>query len=325
MLIPQSQCDYPIVFMFSGQGSQSYQMGKELYETVPEFRCEMDQIDAMIIAKGYPSLLAKLFDSTKSAQQPFNDIRDSHPAIFMVEYALAKALQASGIEPDYVLGASLGEVAAATIAGVLSLTDALEMVLQQGQLLHQAPIAGTLIAVLDHPEIQQDCPTLRQYSEIAAINLDSNFLLAVEQQHIPQVESALKQRGVTFLNLPVSIPFHASYIDPLQARTTAQLNQFRYHAAMIPLFSCATTGLVSVFDAQHLWQVFRGVINLNHTVGHLEQSGQFRYIDVGPNGTFGNLIKYNQYYSGESEIYPILSPFGKDLPNWQKLLFSLEG
>lgn len=325
MLIPQSNPDFPIIFMFSGQGSQSFHMGKDLYENVPEFKREMDQIDAMITASGRPSLLDKLYSPSVKPQQPFDDIRDSHPAIFMVEYALARALQANGIEPDYVLGASLGEVAAAAIAGAISLADALEMTWQQGQMLFQANIPGTLIAVLDEPQLQQTCPVLRQYSELAAINLHNNFLLAVTQQHLPKVEEALNARNVTFLKLPVKIPFHSSYIDTMQPATVQQLSQFPFKPLQTPLYSCATTQQVATFNAQHLWQVFRGVINLNQTVGQLEQTGNFRYIDVGPNGTFGNLIKYNQYFTSESEIYPILSPFGKDSENWQKLLFTLEG
>lgn len=324
MIISSSNSDLPIVFMFSGQGSQSYHMAKDMMQEIPEFRETMLHIDALTQARGRPSLLETLYNPTLNARDPFNDIRDSHPAIFMVEYALACALRENGIEPDIVVGASLGEVAAAAVAGVLTLESALELVLQQGAFLHQANIPGSLIAVLAEPHIHQTCDILRQHSEIAAINLHNNFLLAVTQANIPIVEARLKQGGETFLRLPVSIPFHSSAIEPLQPQSLALLNQHLYSTPEIPLYSCATCAPVNQFNAQHLWHVFRQAINVNQTVSNLENAGNYRYIDVGPNGTFGNLIKYNQAYSGESEIYPTLSPFGKDLQNWETLLFTFD-
>ncbi|MCY7296754.1 acyltransferase domain-containing protein [Alteromonas sp. a30] len=324
MLASSSNGSLPIVFMFSGQGSQSYHMAKDMMQDIPEFQETMQQIDALIQASGRPSLLEKLYDPAVNAREPFNDIRYSHPAIFMVEYALATALRENGIEPDIVVGASLGEVAAAAVAGVLPLESALQLVIQQGEFLYQASIPGTLIAVLAEPEMQQRCDILRQHSEVAAINLHNNFLLAVTEANIPLVESRLKQSGETFLRLPVSIPFHSSAIEPLQQQSTVLLNQYTYSSPNITLHSCATSLPVTRFDSQHLWQVFRQPINLNQTVSHLENSGNYRYIDVGPNGTFSNLIKYNQAYSGKSEIFPILSPFGKDLQNWETLLFTFD-
>ncbi|MEL7145697.1 MAG: acyltransferase domain-containing protein, partial [Bacteroidota bacterium] len=99
------------VFMFSGQGSQYYHMGSKLYDANPVFRREMDRLDAIVKAESGRSVVAELYNEQHKFSVPFLSLPLTHPAIFMVEYAMFKTLESEGITPDYVLGSSLGEFA----------------------------------------------------------------------------------------------------------------------------------------------------------------------------------------------------------------------
>lgn len=99
----------PIVFMFSGQGSQYYQMGKELFAHNAAFRQKMLDLDDFAVSRFGYSVLKEMYHTGNRLSDPFDRLLFSHPAIFMAEYALAYALEQRGIRPDYVIGASLGE------------------------------------------------------------------------------------------------------------------------------------------------------------------------------------------------------------------------
>src|SRR3990172_1974894 len=113
-----------IVFMFSGQGSQYYQMGKDLFTLQPVFREWMNRLDHIAYTITGEHVLDKLYHEKKRMDEPFDRVLYSHPATFMVGYSLARLLIESGIYPAYVLGASLGEFVSATVAEVMGLEDA---------------------------------------------------------------------------------------------------------------------------------------------------------------------------------------------------------
>src|SRR6266404_8409287 len=116
----------PTVFMFSGQGSHYFQMGRALYESNPVFAHWLDRMDKVVHDLTGRSVLTVLYGE-RSKAEPFVDITATHPAIFMVEYALAQALMEKGVVPDYTLGTSLGSFAAASVSGCLSMEDALSL------------------------------------------------------------------------------------------------------------------------------------------------------------------------------------------------------
>ncbi|BCB83183.1 hypothetical protein Psuf_004960 [Phytohabitans suffuscus] len=109
------------VFLFAGQGTQYHQMGRWMYENHGTFRRTLDGLDAVVREYRGGSILDQVYSPDRRPEEAFDRFRDTHPAIFMIEYALARALMAEGIKPNAVLGASLGEIAAAAVAGLVRL------------------------------------------------------------------------------------------------------------------------------------------------------------------------------------------------------------
>src|SRR5262249_53416470 len=163
------------VFMYSGQGSQYYSMGKELYEHDAVFRRSMEACDGVPRSLTGKSIVAQLYDDAKRRDE-LTDISISHPALFSVGYSLTQVLLDRKIQPDYVLGYSLGEYIAAAVAGALSLEDAMAIVVQQARLLSQGAAGGGMLTVLSPVDHFERNPSLYAGSTLACVNYDKNFV-----------------------------------------------------------------------------------------------------------------------------------------------------
>ncbi|MFD0324033.1 acyltransferase domain-containing protein [Lysobacter gummosus] len=164
--------------MFSGQGSQYFQMGKQLFETSEVFRHWMVRLDKLAQEMTGMPVIDAVYASPRT--DSFDRTLKTHPAIFILEYSLAQCLIGDGIEPDLVLGASLGSFAAAAVAGHLDVEDALAAVVQQAIALEDTCQRGGMIAVLAGRELfEQDW--LRDHAELAADNFANHFALAAPQ------------------------------------------------------------------------------------------------------------------------------------------------
>lgn len=183
----------PIVFMFSGQGSQYFQMGKELFDQNPSFRRWMLQLDRISSSITGESVLEILYDPTKAKGDRFNQTKHTHPAIFMLEYALASTLIESGIRPAYVLGSSLGEFAAAAVAGILDAEQALTAVLKQAEVFESTCVPGGMLAVLAEPAVYENS-ILKNETELVGVNYHSHFVISGGMVQIQAAERFLREK-----------------------------------------------------------------------------------------------------------------------------------
>ncbi|XLV72164.1 acyltransferase domain-containing protein [Ralstonia syzygii subsp. celebesensis] len=268
----------------------------------------------------------RLISSTPS--KTFDDIRLSHPAIFMIEYALGKTLIEQRITPDYLLGTSLGELAAAALADVLPLPEAICFVTRQGQLFHRrrSPATeGAMLAILSEASLYQQTPLLRDHCDIAAYNASSLIVVSGQSARIADAERHLSSRDIVFQRLPVNQAFHSHHIDFLQPEVEALASQLSLRQARIPVISCHSTETLDRLTADHFWHTIRQPIRFSQTLARIEREAAERgesliYLDLGPSGTLANLIKQNLRDRKLPQIFPVLSPFGRDLEKFDEVL-----
>jgi bacillaene synthase trans-acting acyltransferase len=307
------------VFMFSGQGSHYFRMGRELFDHDSVFREWLLRLDDLAADLCGERVIDAIY--SPGNRETFDRTLQTHPAIFMVEYALAQSLLHAGIEPDITLGASLGSFAAATLAGFLRVEDALAAVIQQAAAFEACCDPGGMIAVLaDHTSYVQ--PYLREHSELAAINFSSHFVVSAPQGSLARIERSLAEREIISQRLPVSYAFHSQWIDDARAPFESHMSSMRRSPGTLPLACCREARLLTELSKDFFWRVVREPICFKDTIASLEQRGACRYIDVGPAGTLATFTKYCLPPGSRSTAQAIMSPFGNERGNLAALLRS---
>jgi trans-AT polyketide synthase, acyltransferase and oxidoreductase domains len=300
------------VFLFSGQGSHHFQMGLELFERDACFRATMQHADRVIRERCGESVLTALFAEGNTRDMPFNRLLHSHPAIFMVEYALAKSLIDAGVQPDMVLGASLGTFAAATVANCINPDDALLAVIEQAMVLEAHCEPGCMIAVMGEPE-RYLTPELLALCELGANNFAKHSVISLPERNVAAVETYLHRYGMAFQRLAVSFAFHSRWIDSAEQRYQEFLRTLQHRQGNLPIVCCATSKLLHALPISHFWSVVRDPILFLQTISLIESQESYRYIDVGPSGTMATFLKYALPIDSASQIHQVMSPFGSDM------------
>jgi acyl transferase domain-containing protein len=302
------------VFMFSGQGSQYFHMGRTLYDTNELFRDWMLRLDSIARLRSGRSVIETLYSRAHAKSDPFDRTLLTHPAIFMVEYSLAQCLMHAGVRPDMVLGVSLGSFAAAAVAGFIGVEDAVTAVIRQAMALEEHGEPGGMIAVLADPAIFA-AAFLGSRSTLAAVNFSSHFVLSARRGELMEIEAALKKRDIGCQLLPVSLPFHSQWIDRAKAPFESFMRSIERGTPRLPLVCCDQAAILSDLSQDFFWNVVRRPIRFRETVAQLERRGPIRYIDVGPSGTLATFMKYRTAANAGSTVYAILTPFGVDQKN----------
>jgi bacillaene synthase trans-acting acyltransferase len=307
------------VFMFSGQGSQYFQMGKSLFDYNDTFRGWMVRLDDTVRQISGSSVIEALYASNHKQGDSFDRILLTHPAIFMVEYALAKALMHEGVWPDMVVGVSLGSFAAAAVAGFIDVHDALTAVMRQAMALEEFCEPGGMAAVMADPALFAE-DFLSGRSELAAVNFSSHFVISARRIELAEIEAGLKRRNVSYQRLPVSFPFHSRWIDKAKGPFESFVRSLPCKRGQVRLACCDQAALLSELPGDYFWNVVRNPIRFRETITLLEQEGPRRYIDVGPAGTLATFLKYGMSSRSKSTVHAILTCYGLDDKNLLALL-----
>lgn len=309
------------VFMFSGQGSQYFHMGRALYDGNSTFREWMDRLDEVARGASGASVIGVLYSDAKKKGDPFDRTLSTHPAIFMVEYSLAQCLIEAGVRPAVVMGASMGSFAAAAVAGFIDAEEALTAVIGQAKAFEERCEPGGMIAILADPALFAE-DFLSARSELAAVNFSSHFVVSARQTDLDEIVAGLKQRAVGHQRLPVSFPFHSQWMDGAKAPFEPYMRAMRRRQGQLPLVCCDQTVVLSELSDDYFWDVVRRPIRFRESTARLEQQGACRYIDVGPAGTLATFLKYGLPATAKSTVHSILTPFGLDQKNLAALLAS---
>ncbi|MFM9708647.1 ACP S-malonyltransferase [Streptomyces galilaeus] len=300
----------PVVFMFSGQGSQYYRMGEELFASDEVFRTALRRYDAVAAELLGESVLDRIFDAARRKNDAFVDTRLTHPAIVMIELALAETLRAAGIEPDYLLGSSLGEYAAAVVSGSIDAETCLRLLVRQAESLPAGPRGG-MLAVITRPDGRDRIPALPG-CEVAARNYPGHIVVAGADADLDRAEAALRAADVLHQRVPVEYAYHSSLMDGVLTECRAVFDGVAFAPPRIPWVSCVEGRLVERPGADHFWQVARRPIEFERTMAAMRARGDFLYLDLGPSGTLHNFVRGNLPAGDRSRSLPLLSPFGHD-------------
>ncbi len=282
----------PIVFLFTGQGSQYVNMGRQLYQQTPTFREVINQcaeILSSVETFKETSLLEILYPSEGDKSNSFLLDRTAYtqPALFAIEYALAKLWESWGIKPDVVMGHSVGEYVAATVAGVFSLEDGLKLISARGKLMQQLPAGGEMISVMASESKVQEILngiSLGEKVTIAAINGPESIVISGESEAVKTVVNSLDSFGIKTKKLQVSHAFHSPMMEPMLAEFEIVAKEITYSQPQIPLISNVTGKQVGVeiTKAEYWVNHVRQPVMFAEGMKFFHQEGYELFLEIGP-------------------------------------------
>jgi len=223
----------PVVFMFPGQGAQYVNMGRELYQTEPIFREEVNRCCELLKPHLGIDLRHVLYPSEEQIEAATHQLQQTYitqPALFVIEYALSQLWMAWGIQPEAMIGHSIGEYVAACLAGVLSLEDALILVAVRGRLMQELPTGAMLSVHLAEDDLQ---PWLGKEVSLAASNAPNLCVVSGSEEAIAHLQSRLNDQGVECRRLHTSHAFHSPMMDSILGSFTNQVEKIKLNPPQI--------------------------------------------------------------------------------------------
>lgn len=221
------------VFMFSGQGSQYYQMGRRFFDANAGFRNILLQLSDVAKPLLGRSIIDVLYDDGRRKDELFDEIKLTSAAIFIVEYALARVLIDDGVKPDYLLASSMGIYAAAAIAAAADPREVLKSVIKLAAIYETRCRKGAMITILGNAKLHGDISVLRTNSDIAAVNFDGHFVISTTDEYLDEITAVLLRENFSFQKVAVSYPFHSRWIDDAREPALAVLEMLRCRQPMI--------------------------------------------------------------------------------------------
>jgi acyl transferase domain-containing protein len=324
----QHATNRPVAFLFSGQGSQHHGMAARLYEIEPVFRRTLQECsDILKVYLGY-DLLDALFapaahleptrnghpaaaDSsvltpearTKLATRPSLEQTElTQPALFALEYSLARMWIHWGVTPHAMIGHSVGEFTAACVAGVFSRSDALLLIAERGRLMQQMPAGGMMAVALGADRVQMFCG---RGVELAAVNAPALCTVAGPIEAIDELEYKLQMEGVDCRRLRTSHAFHSAMMDPILERFRAHASQIELHAPQIPFVSNLTGRWITAqqaTDPSYWARHLRHTVRFADGLEELVRKEAPVLLEVGP----GDVLCTFARQCGQSEVFASL-------------------
>ncbi|MDT5270153.1 MAG: hypothetical protein QOH49_2339, partial [Acidobacteriota bacterium] len=282
------------VFMFPGQGAQYVNMGLELYRLEPVFRDEVDVCAELLkphLGLDLRDIMFPPVESEAEATHQLTQTAIAQPALFVIEYALAKLWMKWGVRPEAMVGHSVGEYVAACLAGVMTLPDALSLVALRGRLMQDLP-GGDMLAVPLSPE--QVRPMLGEELCLASINAPAMCVVSGAAAAVAELQRELDGRGLEYRKLHTSHAFHSHMVDPAIDPFVEAVRKVSLRAPSIPYLSNVSGTWIEASEATdpHYWaRHMRQTVRFADCVRELLQEPERVFVEVGPGRSLSALVK----------------------------------
>ena len=312
-----------LIFMYSGQGSQYYQMGKELRDD-PIFSYWMKEGEKILKNLGCSSFLETLYDN--HTRDPWHDLLSTHPGLVIIEYAVFQVLKNFGVIADAVLGFSVGEFTAVAVAGACTFEEAVKAAFKQAKLVIDLCEKGGMTAILASPNIYKQSSVLNKQVHLAGINCAEHFLISGRSDELMEAHQTLNFLDQTYISLPVDYAFHSKEIEEAQLPFEEYCKtHLQFKTPKIPLISGLTGLPLTKIPDSYLWDVVHQPLSFQHVISILEvDDDKTLYVDLGPSGTLATFLKYNLPQKSQSSGISLLTPFHNGRTNIEKLLIHLK-
>ena len=280
-----------VAFLFTGQGAQYAGMGRDLYEAEPIFRGSLRRCAELFDAELDRSLLDVIFAEVDGGEPLIDRTIYTQPALFALEYALFELWRSWGVRPEVVLGHSIGELVAATVAGVLTLADAVRLVAARGRLMQELTAGGAMISARTTRE--RAAEAIAPYADevsIAAVNGPLSVVLSGAAGALGRVAEALAADGVETKPLAVSHAFHSPLMEPMLDAFQGVAESFDYRSPEIPLISNLSGDTDAPLSSARYWRDHvRETVRFGDSLEALSAAGVTVCVELGPHPVLSGL------------------------------------